>query len=158
VAKRLAGEGGRIQVRVVGTWRGFAGEAVDLLDMNRVALEALADGVSPLETDGNRFEGPVHIDASASVSSSVICGPAVIGAGARVIDSYIGPHTSIGERAHVEGAEIERSIVLAGASIQYVSGRMVASIVGRDARVFRDFSVPRAIRLRVGEGDEVALC
>jgi hypothetical protein len=27
--------------------------------------------------------------------------------------------------------------------------------VGRDARIFRDFSVPRALRLRVGEGTEV---
>jgi glucose-1-phosphate thymidylyltransferase len=79
-------------------------------------------------------------------------------AGAQVIDSYIGPHTSIGERVHVEGAEIERSIVLSGASIQYVGGRVVASVVGRNARVFRDFSVPRAIRLQVGDGDQVALC
>jgi glucose-1-phosphate thymidylyltransferase len=158
VAEGLYGAGGRIHVRNVGDWNGFTGEAVDLLAMNRAALDALADGVAPVETDGNRFEGRVLIDATASISSSVICGPAIVGAGAQVVDSYIGPHTSIGERVHVEGAEIERSIVLEGASIQYVGGRMVASVVGRDARVFRDFSVPRAIRLQVGDGDEVALC
>jgi len=38
------------------------------------------------------------------------------------------------------------------------AGRIVASVVGRDARVFRDFSLPRAMRLRVGDGTEVALC
>jgi glucose-1-phosphate thymidylyltransferase len=158
MAEGLASEGGRIHVRVVGTWHGFGGESVDLLAMNRAVLDSLDDGAAPIETDGNRFEGKVLIDSSASISSSVICGPAIVGAGAQVIDSYIGPHTSIGERVHVEGAEIERSIVLEGASIRYVGGRVVASVVGREARVFRDFSVPRAIRLQVGDGDEVALC
>jgi hypothetical protein len=58
----------------------------------------------------------------------------------------------------MDGAEIERSIVLAGASILHVGGRLVASVVGRDARIFRDFAMPRAMRLQVGDGDEIALC
>jgi hypothetical protein len=33
----------------------------------------------------------------------------------------------------------------------------VASIVGREAHIFRDFSMPRALRPKVGDGDEVAL-
>lgn len=41
---------------------------------------------------------------------------------------------------------------------EHVGGRLVASVVGRDARVFRDFSLPRALRLRVGDGTEAALC
>jgi hypothetical protein len=40
----------------------------------------------------------------------------------------------------------------------HVGSRLVSSVVGRDARVFRDFSVPRAVRLRVGDGTEIALC
>ncbi len=158
VESLIARDGGRIQVRIVRGWRAFAGDALDLLDMNRAMLDALEDSTPALQTDGNRFEGRVFIDATASVMSSVICGPVIVGAGAHVADSYIGPHTSIGERVHVEGAEIERSIVLAGASILHVGGRLVASVVGRDARIFRDFSMPRAMRLQVGDGDEVALC
>lgn len=158
VAERLAAAGGSVQVRVVRSWRGFSGSSGDLLDMNRGVLDALGEGPTLTETDGNRFEGRVFIDPTASITSSVICGPVIVGAGAHVADSYIGPHTSIGERVHVEGAEIERSIILAGASIIHVGGRLVASVVGREARIFRDFSVPRAIRLQVGDGDEVALC
>ncbi|HEY3758590.1 MAG TPA: NDP-sugar synthase [Solirubrobacteraceae bacterium] len=158
MAEDLAEHGGTLQVRMVRSWRAFAGDVGDLLAVNRTVLDALADGANPPETDGNRFEGRVLIDPTASISSSVICGPVIVGAGAHVADSYIGPHTSIGERVRVEGAEIERSIVLAGASIVHVGGRLVASVVGREARIFRDFSVPRAIRLQVGDGDEVALC
>jgi glucose-1-phosphate thymidylyltransferase len=154
----IAREGSHVQTRVVREWRAFAGDTRDLLDMNRAVLDTL-DGWEPtLQSDGNRFEGRVFIDPTASVTSSVICGPVIIGAGAQVADSYIGPHTSIGEGVHVEGAEIERSIVFAGASILHVGGRLVASVVGREARIFRDFSMPRAMRLQVGDGDEVALC
>lgn len=155
----IARERTRSQVRVVREWRAFAGEALDLLGMNRAVLDGLEHQVSSAQQrDGNRFEGRVFIDATASVTSSVICGPVIVGAGAHVADSYLGPHTSIGERVHVEGAEIERSIVFAGASIVHVGGRLVGSVVGREARVFRDFSMPRAMRLQVGDGDEVALC
>jgi glucose-1-phosphate thymidylyltransferase len=159
IAESLIGrKDSRVQTRVVREWRAFAGDTRDLLDMNRAVLDSLEDQTSALQTDGNRFEGRVFIDHTASVTSSVICGPVIIGAGARVADSYIGPHTSIGEGVHVEGAEIERSIVFAGASILHVGGRVVASVVGREARIFRDFSMPRAMRLQVGDGDEVALC
>jgi len=154
----LAEDGGCIRVCVVRTWRRFTGEAVDLLALNRAVLDTIAGAAPVAESNGNHFEGQVQIDDSASVTSSVICGPVIIGAGAQIADSYIGPHTAIGERVSIEGAEIERSIVLAGASVQHVGGRLVASVVGREARVFRDFSVPRAIRLQVGDGDQVALC
>ncbi len=135
---------------------------LDLLELNQIALDRLeisqrrANGNG--SDNGNRIEGRVQIHRDASVRASVIVGPTVIGRGARVTDAYIGPYTSIGEDARIEGAEIERSIIASGASITHIGGRLVASVVGRDARIFRDFSLPRALRLRVGHGTEVALC
>ncbi len=158
LAQRLERDGGRVQVRVVRGWREFSGGGHDLLDMNRALLDALDPETAASAYDGNRFEGPVVIHSTACVSSSVIVGPVMIGAGSLITDSYIGPHTSIGERVRIDGTEIERSIVLDDASVLHVGGRLVASIVGRHARVFRDFSIPRALRLQVGDGDEVALC
>jgi len=158
LAERLARDGGRVHMRAVQSWRQFTGDALDLLDMNRTMLDAIAFDSTPPAGNGNRFEGPIMIHPSASVSSSVIIGPVIVGADALIADSYIGPHTSIAERVRIEGAELERSIVLADASVLHVGGRLVASVVGREARVFRDFSVPRALRLQVGDGDEVALC
>jgi glucose-1-phosphate thymidylyltransferase len=157
-AEALVGEGGRLRVHSVRGWRRYAGAAGDLLALNRVALDALlpeSDGVSDPDT---RIEGSVSVHPSACVQSSVIVGPAIVGPGALVLNSYIGPYTSIGADVRVEGAEIERSIILPGASITHVGSRLVASIVGRDARIFRDFSLPRALRFNVGDGGEVALC
>lgn len=158
LAEQLARDGGRTHVQVARRWHHFAGDALDLLDMNRTVLDTLGSEMTASAYDGNRFEGPIAIHPTACVTSSVIIGPVMIGADALVADSYIGPHTSIGERVRIEGAELERSIVLADASVLHVGGRLVASIVGRNARIFRDFSMPRALRLQVGDGDEVALC
>jgi glucose-1-phosphate thymidylyltransferase len=158
VAEQAAEQGARVLVGIARHWRHFDGEMLDLLEMNRTVLEALEHPRAMPEIGDNRFEGPISIHPSASVMSSVIVGPAIVGAEAMITDSYIGPHTSIGDRVRVEGAEVERSIILAGASILHVGGRLVASVVGRDARIFRDFAVPRALRLEVGDGDKVALC
>ena len=87
----------------------------------------------------------------------MIRGPAVIGAGVAVDDAYVGPFTSIGDGAQLDGAEIEDSIVCAGAVIRHVSGRIEQSVVGHQARLFRDFGLPKTLRLVVGDGTEVAL-
>jgi glucose-1-phosphate thymidylyltransferase len=158
LGKQIAAAGGSFEVKRVDSWRQYRGDPLDLLELNRMVLDRLESGMRRQSNNDNRFEGRVWIHESASVHSSVIVGPTVIGPGARITDSYIGPYTSIGERARVEGAEVERSIISPGASVMHVGGRLVASVVGRDARVFRDFSLPRALRLRVGDGTEVALC
>ena len=157
VVERISAEGGSFHVRLVDTWRRYAGDAADLLELNRIALDRLESELHRPSNHGNQIEGRVRIDERASVRASVIVGPVVIGPEAYVADAYIGPYTSVGAGARIEGAEVERSIICAGASITHVGGRLMASVVGRDARIFRDFSLPRALRLRIGDGTEVAL-
>jgi glucose-1-phosphate thymidylyltransferase len=158
-AKRLVDGGGRLQVERVRGWWLYDGDTGDLLEMNHYLLDALTpEPVNLNGSLGNRIEGSVAIHPTAVVQSSVIVGPAIVGAGAQVLDAYIGPYTSIGADVRIEGAELERSIILPGASITHIGGRLVGSVVGRQARIFRDFSLPRALRLNVGDGGEVALC
>jgi len=158
LGRRIATAGGTFQITLVDSWRQYRGDPLDLLELNGTVLDRLDTGLRRACNNGNRIEGRVWIHEGASVHASVVIGPTVIGPGARIADSYIGPYTSIGERARIEGAEVERSIISPGASVMHVGGRLVSSVVGRDARVFRDFSLPRALRLRVGDGTEVALC
>ena len=158
LARRLAAQGAQVEVSTTDGWRRYRGNPQDLLEVNRIALDRLPASIRRGASHHNRIEGRVKIDPSASVTTSVIVGPVVIGEGAEVNNAYIGPYTSIGAHARIEGVEIERSIILPGARVMHVGGRVVSSLVGRGAHVFRDFSLPRAMRLFVGEGDEVALC
>jgi glucose-1-phosphate thymidylyltransferase len=150
--------GGHVHVRMVRSWRRYDGAVENLLDLNRMVLEGLDVEREPQVGEGTRVQGRVVVDPTATVRASIIRGPVIIGARAQVEDAYIGPYTSIGADVRVQGAEIEHSIVLDGASISHIGERLEASIVGRHARVFRDFSLPRAMRLHVGDGVEVALC
>lgn len=158
LACQIEREGGDVQIRTVEDWHRYSGDPADLLDLNHLVLDALPAAPQPALGSENRIEGRVCIDPTATVSSSVIVGPVVVGAGAEITDAYIGPYTSIGAGVRIAGAEIERSIIFADAIVMHVGARLVSSLVGRGARVFRDFSLPKALRLRVGDGDEVALC
>jgi glucose-1-phosphate thymidylyltransferase len=161
LAEQLSNEGARIAIQPIDGWIQHGGSTRQLLDLNRFLLDALpSDPASAMRiSDGvNRIEGCVVVHPRARVESSTIVGPAIVGADASVLNAYIGPYTSIGAGVRVEGAEIERSIILPGASITHIGGRLGGSVVGRDALVFRDFSLPRALRLNVGDGGEVALC
>lgn len=147
-----------VRLQEIDGWCRYRGDRQDLLALNRMALDRLVPSIPAEFARHNRLEGRLSLDQTASIRDSVIIGPAVIGPGAVVHNAYIGPWTSIGAGARIEGAEIEQSIVSSRASVTHVGGRLVASIVGQDARVFRDFSLPRALRLWVGDGDQVALC
>jgi glucose-1-phosphate thymidylyltransferase len=155
--ERLQEKGGHVKgLRVKGAWR-YGGDPRHLLEGNRYLLERLtAPSVVP-DLDNVEVQGRVMIDPSADVSDSTIRGPAVIGARARICDAYIGPYSSIGADVVVEGAEIEHSIVLPGATISHIGRRLETSIVGTGAKLFRDFRLPNALRVQVGDGAEIAL-
>ena len=82
---------------------------------------------------------------------------AVIGAGARLRDCYIGPYTAIGEECSISGAEVEHSILLAGSSVCDLDGRMESSLLGRNVRIRRGERQPRAYRFMVGDNSDISI-
>jgi glucose-1-phosphate thymidylyltransferase len=157
LAERVNHLGGSVRVRRATGWWRF-GPGVDAaLDGNRFALETLRETPLRGEIIDSRIQGAVSIHPTARLESSIVRGPAVIGAGVRLRDAYVGPYTSVGHDVVIEGAEVEHSIVMPEASIRHLGGRLEASLVGPRARVFRDFRLPRALRLSVGCGAEVSL-
>ena len=83
-------------------------------------------------------------------------GPAIIGAGTEVTDSYIGPFTSVAPGCVIADSEIEYSIVLAGASIRGVR-RIEASLIGHHVEVTPAPKVPKAHRLVLGDHSKVQI-
>ena len=153
----MAELGGRVRARpVAACWRDSGG--IDAaLEANRFVLASLSAQASGFESRATVVDGPADIDSSATLERSTVRGPVVVGPRTRVVDSYIGPYTSIAADVCVEGAEIENSIVLSDSRISHLGARLEGSVIGPHAKISRDFRLPRAMRLHVGEGARVSL-
>lgn len=148
----LAGE----MAEVPATWH-YDGTIDGVLEANTLALDGLKRGRVGVDLSNAAVQGRVHIDPSAELQGAKIRGPAFIGPGARLVETYVGPYTTIAEGVTLEGVEIEHSIVLPNAAIRYPGRRLEASLVGEGAQIGRDYSLPSALRLRVGPGSDIQL-
>ena len=83
-------------------------------------------------------------------------GPGRIGAGTALVDSFIGPFTSIGDDCEVVDCEIEHSIVMDGSRSSTSRGSRTA-LIGRDAVVSRTDHARGRLRLMVGDHCQVDL-
>ena len=77
------------------------------------ARDASSRASTARSTTTSRVERPRR-DRGRRASSidSIVRGPAIIGAGTRLVDTYVGPYTSIAADCELVDAEIEHSVVL----------------------------------------------
>src|SRR3954452_2993802 len=152
----LVDRGLRVDPHVVHGWWKDTGQVQDMLEANRLILDDLAERVEGELVD-SRVEGRVVIEEGARLERSTVRGPAIVGAGSRITDAYIGPYTTIGEEVEITGAELEHSIVMSGSRISQVDHRIEASLIGRDVTIARGPSLPKAYRFVVGDSADVQI-
>ncbi|WP_344010207.1 glucose-1-phosphate thymidylyltransferase [Streptomyces thermospinosisporus] len=138
-----------------GYWKD-TGNVVDMLEVNRSVLEGMERRIDGEVDDRSETIGRVVIEPGARIVNSRIVGPAVIGSGTVVSDSYVGPFTSIAENCRISDSELEFSIVLRDSSIDGV-GRIESSLIGRHVEVTPAPSVPSAHRLVLGDHSKVQI-
>jgi glucose-1-phosphate thymidylyltransferase len=133
------------------------GKKDDLLEANRLVLLGLTRRVEGDIDAASSIIGEVVIEPGVTVRGSTVRGPAIIGAGTRVLDSYVGPFTAIGPSCDLSACEIEHSIVMEGSTIRDVGHRIADSLIGRQVLVERSPLKPRAIRLMLGDHSQVGV-
>ena len=148
--------GKRVESRLVRGWWKDTGHLEDVLEANRLVLEDIERRIDGELLD-SRVEGRVVVEEGARLERSLVRGPAVIGAGSRITDSYIGPNTSIAPEVTVTGSEVEHSILLSGSRVSDLGARMEASLLGRNATLARGDGLPKTLRLIVGDNSEIAI-
>jgi len=152
----LVDGGMRVEPHIVRGWWKDTGRLEDMLEANRLILDNLVERVDG-ELIDSQVDGRVVIEAGARLERTTVRGPAVIGAGAKLRDCYIGPYTAIGEDCAISGAEVEHSILLAGSSVCDLDGRMESSLLGRNVTVRRGDRQPRAYRFMVGDNSDISI-
>lgn len=152
---RFATHGGNVSRAMLQSWCKITGSASALLAGNRLKLDELVGNAASDSHPDCLVEGRVRIHGSAAVRSSRLRGPLVIGPGARIADSYIGPYTSIGAGCQIDGSEIENSILMTGARVHYFGHRIEDSVVGERTSLSSEFRIPSGFSLVVGPACEV---
>ena len=140
---------------VAGYWKD-TGQLEALLEGNRLVLELVERSVEGKVDDESQLVGRVVVQPGAEVVRSIIRGPAIVGEGTRVIDSFVGPFTSIYYGCEIVRSEIEHSIVLEQSTIVDMD-RIEDSLIGKQVEVRRSPSKPRAHRLMLGDHSRVDL-
>jgi len=154
--QRLVDDGLRVEPHVVKGWWKDTGRLEDMLAANRLVLDTIQTRLDG-ELIDSRVDGRVVIEPGARLERSAVRGPAIIGAGARLTDCYVGPYTAIGEACEIAGAEVEHSILLAGSVVRDLDGRIESSLLGRNVKIGRDSRQPRAYRFLVGDNSEISI-
>ena len=153
----LIDHGLEVRPHIVDGWWKDTGKLEDMLEANRLILDTLSRRIEGTVDAASRIEGKVVIEAGAVVERSVVRGPVIIGARARITHAYIGPFTSIMNDVEVRDAEIEHSIVLEGSVISDLQNRVEDSLIGKNVRIYREPVKPSAYRFMLGDNSEVGI-
>ena len=138
-------------------WWIDTGKPIDMLKANSHILEELTPGIRGFVDSASQVDSRVTVEAGAEIINSVVRGPAIIGENTRIVNSYIGPFTSIYHHVTIENCEIEYSIVLEHSTIRDIEARIQDSLIGRKVEVNRSSGRPKTLQLTLGDHSKVGI-
>ena len=145
----LIDHGHRVRHEVLDGWWKDTGKLQPLLEGNRLILETIEAEVRGTVDADSVIDGRVVIEEGAVIINSTVRGPAIIGERTRVVNSYIGPFTSIYFECEIVDSELEHSVVLEQSKVLGIP-RVADSLIGKQVEVRRSNTRPHATRLMVG--------
>ena len=146
-----------VRYDIVRGWWKDTGRIEDLLEANRIILDSLSLRLDGEISASSSVDFKVVVEAGAKVIDSTIRGPALIGSETQIINSYIGPFTSVGSRCCLEGCEVEHSIIMSNSIIAHVAGRISDSLVGENCHLYQVPQRPKAFRFMLGDNSQVGI-
>ena len=153
----LIDKGYRVYPYIHKGWWIDTGKMEDMLEANRLLLEELEPWVEGFVDDDSQLNGRVAVEKGAEIINSVVRGPAIIGEHTRVVNSYIGPFTSIYHHVLIENSELEHCIVMENCRIVDIPYRIEESLIGRNVEIIRSPIKPRAYKMVLGDHSKVGI-
>jgi glucose-1-phosphate thymidylyltransferase len=140
----------QVESSMVKGWWKDTGKPEDIIEANLLILEDIATTNQGTLID-TVVNGRVRIETGAVIEKSVIRGPVVIGRNARIVRSFIGPFSSIGDNVVIENSEIECSLIMEGARITNLEKRIDRSIIGKNVIINQTDLSPRTNKFIIGD-------
>lgn len=138
-------------------WWIDTGAPGEMLEANDLVLEEIDYEVAGYIDRDSKVGRRVTVQQGAEIINSIVRGPSIIGENARVINSYVGPFTSINYDVIIENSEIEHSVVLEKSVIRDVGTRIQDSLIGRGVVIARSPIKPKALKLTVGDNSHLGI-
>lgn len=155
--QRLIDDGLDVQAEVIsGRWID-TGKHDDLLEANHMILEDLEPALLGAYDDASKLQGRVVLQQGSQVINSRVQGPAIIGERTRIVNSYVGPFTSIYYDCVITNTEIAGSVVLEHTTIEAVGHRIEHSLIGRNVELRGRERRPHSYTLILGDYSKVQM-
>jgi glucose-1-phosphate thymidylyltransferase len=138
-------------------WWIDTGRPDDMLTANDHVLEEIKPEIRGTVDAQSSVDSRVTVEQGAEIINSTIRGPAIIGENTRIVNSYIGPFTSIYHHVSIENCEIEHSIVLENSRLCDIDVRIHSSLIGRNVEMERGPVRPRSLKLTLGDYSKVGI-
>jgi glucose-1-phosphate thymidylyltransferase len=153
--QELMRSGGSVTGEILKDWWLDTGKKDDFLAANTVVLDDYIKRDIQGKIDSkSKVSGRVRIEKTARIFNSSLRGPVVIGKRCEIVDSFIGPYTTIGHGTRIINSAIEHSVILDKCSVQNIA-RLEDSLIGREAKVIHVKNHSRALRLLIGDNNVV---
>ena len=133
------------------------GKMDDILEANRMVLESLAPSHRGQVDERTRIYEPVILEKGARVVNSVLRGPLIVGEKTEIIDSYVGPFTTIDHHCRLKGVRVEGSIILEHTTIEDIHWPIDRSLIGRYVTLRGGQAVGGSYSLTLGDHSEIGM-
>jgi len=154
--QKLLDEGEQVESCVMEEWWLDTGKKDDLLAANTVVLDALCQRkLSGRIDDSSEIQGRVDLPEGSVVERSRIRGPVVIGKDCQIINSFIGPFSSIGDGSEIKDSTLQHTVILENCRIAGVD-RIEDSLIGRNVHVSSN-GTQALLRVSLGDDSEVEI-
>jgi len=147
--------GYEVRSEILQGWWLDTGKKDSILQANTVVLDDYIKRDIRGSVDGkSQITGRVTIEKGAVVKNSIVRGPAIIGKQTEIVNSFIGPFTSIGDGVSILNSVVEHSVVLNNAFLSGIE-RLEDSLIGKSSKVMKNDSHHKALRLMVGDDSTI---
>lgn len=153
----LVDHGCRVHPYIHRGWWIDTGKTADMLAANALVLDELEPSVQGYVDRDSHVSGKVTIERGAEIINSVIRGPAIIGEDTRVVNSYVGPFTSVYHHCLIENSELEHCIILEHSQVRDMPARLEDSLIGRNVTITRSPIKPKAYKMTLGDNSQVGV-